>query len=125
MTVYVTQRPRPNSKGWQPDLSSANRYGELQFIFESDERIYALPGPSLFKARKTLVTFDHEKDFILHPHMTDQIAGWVAVAALLSRNEVDVPPFVNFLYFDRVRKEDGTRTGQDGHYYPIKLEFRK
>lgn len=114
-TVYVIQQPRPNKQGWMPDLSSANKYGKIEYVFGSHERIYALPGPSLFKARKIFREFNQDQDYILWPGVGDPAALVVAMIALM---ECDIDYFKQ-LYWDRKRDDNGQRTAANGFYVPL------
>ena len=122
MTVFITKQPVPDSKGWVPDLTPALKYGAIKFVFSGSEKVYALPGPSLHKARRLLLKeFDHTRDFLLHPNTQDQVSLICCMTAILELR----PEYVNLLYFDRIRQEDGSRNRRLGTYYPIKLELRK
>lgn len=122
MTVFVTKQPMPDSKGWVPDLSPALNYGAMKFVFSGKDHVYALPAPSLHKARRLLLKeFDYRKDYLLHPNTQDQLALICCISAVLELR----PEYINILYFDRVRQEDGSRNRRQGTYYPIKLELRK
>ena len=121
MTVFITKSPVPDNKGWMPDLSSAQNYGPAKFVFEGHEHVYALPGPSLHKARRVLKDFDWTTDYLLHPNSFDQMALVCAMTAILEL----APDYVNILYFDRAMKEDGTRDRRSGSYYPIRLELKR
>lgn len=115
MTVYVVQQPTPNKHGWQPDLSSAAQYGAIKFCFDSTDKVYALPGPSLFKARKMLRDFDYENDYILWPNLGDPMA---MAAFMLALKDINMN-YVTFLQWSRKREEDGTRDVNNGFYVPI------
>ena len=122
MTVFVTKRPVPDGKGWLPDLTPAQDYGPLEFIFEGHEKVFALPQPALHKARRVLLKkFKPEEDFLLHPNSTDQMVMVVCLAAIMDMR----PEFIRVLYWDRTLQKDGSRDRRKGSYYPIKLELRK
>lgn len=125
MTVYITQKPRPNTKNWEPNLTSAHQYGKLEFIFDTSDKVYALPGPSLFKARKALRNFNPDTDYILHINMTDPMALCVTMSALFKEFQAPLMSHINFLYFDRRIDGDGNRTAEGGVYYPVRLELKK
>lgn len=121
MTVYIVQRPTRNSSGWEPDLSTAAEYGALEYVFEANEKVYALPGPSLRKAKKILEKFDHENDHILWPNIGDPMAfaAWMlALGQTMIERQI---PFVSFLQWNRKRNEDGTRDPRIGFYVPCKF----
>lgn len=120
MTVFITKRPVSDRTGWVPDLSPATQYGPLEFIFEGQERVFALPQPSLHKARRTIgKSFEHDRDFLLHPNSLDQMALVCCLTAILEQK----PPYINLLYYDRALNEEGVRDRRKGTYYPIKLDL--
>jgi hypothetical protein len=121
MTVYIVQQPRPNKSGWTPDLSSSAKYGPLEYIFDSSEKVYALPGPSLFKARKILRNFNPEEDYFLWPNVGDPMACIISTIALAERN-ID---FFRILYWDRKREVSGERKRNEGFYIPIKISLKE
>ena len=122
MTVWVIQQPVPNRQGWMPDFSSAIEYGEIQYIFGANEKVYALPGPSLFKARKLLrERFNSEKDYVLWPNTGDPMACIIA-CMVLGEMEFDD---VKCLYWNRKRDEDGNRDSKSGFYFPINVSLNE
>jgi hypothetical protein len=100
-----------------PDLSSAASYGKLDYIFNGGEKVFALPGPSRFKARKKLEGFNPEEDYILWPGVGDPIA-YAIVIDILASMDVD---FYSLLNWDRKRSPDGTRESGQGFYVPIRI----
>lgn len=121
MTVFIAQQPRPNRSGWMPDLSSAAEYGPFEYVFEPSERVYALIGPSMFKARKLFKDFDYEKDYFLWPGVGDPAALVVCTIAL---RELNVP-YIKMLYWDRKRMSSGERDPSQGFYVPIKITIQE
>lgn len=122
MTVWVTKQPLPDSKGWLPDLSPALKFGALRYVFMGTEKVFALPAPSLHKARRILLKeFVVGQDYLLHPNAQDQMALICCLTAIQDLR----PEFINILYFDRIRQEDGSRNRRLGAYYPIRFEMRK
>lgn len=121
-TIYIPQQPMPNKRtGWAPDLSSALQYGKIEYIFQGGEKCYALPGPSLFKARKALENFDPENDYILWPGVGDPAALFATLLALMLHN----PDQIRFLYWDRKRDDDGNREKGRGFYVPVNFIIRE
>jgi len=121
MTVYVVQQPVPNKNGWMPDFSNAAEYGEIQYIFNADEKVYALPGPSLFKVRKLLrETFDYKKDYILWPNIGDPMSCIITAAAI---GEMGYD-YIKCLYWNRKRDADGNRDAKAGYYFPIQINLK-
>lgn len=122
MTVYVIQQPAPNKTGWMPDFSSAAEYGAIQYLFNADERVYALGGPSLFKVRKFLRdTFKPEKDYILWPNIGDPMA---CIIAMLAIGEMGYDS-IKCLYWNRKRDAQGNRDSQAGFYFPIQINLKE
>lgn len=120
MTVYVVQQPSPNRRGWMPDLSSAVEHGKIEYVFSGGEKIYALPGPSLFKARRILKDFDPDTDHLLWPGSIDPMALIICMIAVMEKN----PAKISVLYWDRARDKDGNRSVTDGFYIPIPVELK-
>lgn len=121
MTVFVAQQPMPSKSGWMPDLSSAAEHGPIQYVFDTSDKVYALPGPSLFKARKALKNFDPEVDFFLWPGVGDPAALWACLIAMMGTD----PEFITFLYWDRKRDSSGERDGRSGFYVPCKFNIKE
>jgi len=118
----VTKRPTPDKKGWLPDLSPADKYGAKEFVFEGADRVFALPAPSLHKARRKIgARFDYRSDYLLHPNTMDQMALVNCLIAILEQN----PPHINMLYYDRIQQPDGSRNPRIGTYYPIRIDLRR
>lgn len=120
-TVYVIQQPRPNQVGWMPDLSSATDYGKLEFVFDAHERVYALPGPSRFKATKVLKGFNPEEDYILWPNVGDP-AAFAIVMDVIASMDVDL---YKMLYWDRKRNQEGKREKNMGFYVPVTVNRKE
>ena len=119
MTVYVIQQPVPNQHNWTPDLTPATEFGELKYIFGGGENVYALPGPMMKKAKKALLDFDPENDYLLWPNMGDPAALWTVCLVL------PIMGFqkVRFLYWNR-KRISGQRDYKNGFYAPITYEFK-
>lgn len=124
MTVFIIQQPRQNRHNWQPDFSSAEKYGELRFVFDAHERVYALPNPSMKKAQRTLKDFDFEKDYILWPNIGDPQAMF-AFAFAFGLEQLLAVDYVNVLQWNRKREEDGSRDPSVGFYVPIRYNFKE
>ena len=122
MTVFVVQQPRPNKNNWVPDLSSAAEYGPLEYVFDSHEKVFALPGPSLFKAAKLMRDkFNFEKDYILWPSAGDPMAF---AALMLAFKDLNID-YIHFLIWDRKRDATGQRDPRNGFYVPVKFVLKK
>lgn len=121
MTVFVPQNPLPNPRGFVPDLSSAAQYGPLEFVFTDNERVHALPTPSINKARRVLKNFDADNDFILWPGSCDPSA-WAAMILALGELGLDR---VRLLQWSRKRDPNGVREYGAGFYVPITFNLKE
>ena len=116
--VYIVNRPQQNKFGWTPDLTDATRYGELEVVFEPNEKPQFLPSPSIQKARRIMKDFSPE-DFLLWPGGGDPTA--VMIVSMIAG---EVSPIVNVLRWER-NIEQGGRDRRVGWYMPLTLELRK
>ena len=116
--VYIVNRPQQNKFGWTPDLTDATRYGELEVVFEPNEKPQFLPSPSIQKARRIMKDFSPE-DFLLWPGGGDPIA--VMIACIIASEK---SPQVQVLRWER-NIEEGERDRRKGWYMPVALELRK
>jgi hypothetical protein len=116
--VYIVNRPQQNKFGWTPDLTDATRYGELEVVFEPNEKPQFLPSPSIQKARRIMKDFSPE-DFLLWPGGGDPIA--VMIACMIAS---EMSPIVRVLRWER-KTEEGNRDRKQGWYMPVALEMRK
>ena len=106
MTVYVAQEPHPN----RPiDLSSAENFGPINYVFNFADPVSIEPDESYRKAREILWDFDPDKDFILDCG-GDQMALGVVVHFLATEGECDV--LIPFLRWDR--REQGYQPSRIG-----------
>lgn len=122
--VYVVQRPKPkqNADGstWEPNLQSAEEFGELKFLFESTDQLYVQPTRALLDARRKMANFDPNKDFVLWPGMGDPAALYAVLFALGGMGL----PHVNMLYWTRrFDQMTGERT-KSGSYYSIQFNLK-
>lgn len=117
MTVFVIQEPSPNRNNFMPDLSSAAEYGKLEYVFFSDEQVFADTGNSREAAREVLADFNPKHDYILWPGMGDYAAFAQTINALRDNG---VEEF-SMLYWNRKRNTDGGRSRTKGFYTPCKL----
>lgn len=62
MTVYFAQEPSPHRH--MPDLSTAERFGEVAFVFDYRYPVSQEPERAYAHASAALMDFDPEKDFI-------------------------------------------------------------
>lgn len=117
-TVYVTQRPQRSKAGWKPNLLPATVYGELKYVFESDDYVFSSPNESMAKAKEILNQFDPSVDYILYPNTGDPAAIY-AICLILGYWFSQCT--INFLYWDRTIDEDGNRSHDKGSYKVIPM----
>lgn len=123
MTVWIIQQPRPNARNWQPDFSSAEKYGEFRFVYDSHEKVYALPNPSMHKASRLLKEFNYETDYLLWPNIGDPQAMFAFMFGFCLTHLGNID-YVNVLQWNRKREEDGTRDPSSGFYVPVRYNFK-
>lgn len=120
-TVYLVQDPPPVYRRGKPitkDLSSAQRYGKLMPILESDDQPSLTPGPMLHRMRKALTRFDPTCDYICYAG-GDPMALALAMLVLAGMGLKEVPT----LRWDRERDTAGTRKA-GGFYVPVNVPTR-
>lgn len=117
MTVYITQEPKQLKTGWVPDLSDASKYGPIKYIFKSHDSVFQNISASIELAKKILVDFDHEKDFILTTPMCDPASSWITIMVIMSLHA----PSITFLMWDRIRDENNKRNS--GYYIPKEINI--
>jgi hypothetical protein len=115
--VFVTQQPKPNAKGWMPNLTPASQFGQLQYVFATDEIPSASPAASMLRAYDQLSSFDPEADYVLWPNTGDPIAAWTVMLALARKVHK-----IKVLYWER-KMENGVRSTTDGYYTVKELCF--
>ena len=119
MTVFVSQRPIPNSNGWVPDLSPAKKFGELKYVFEPDDKLFEnSTSPDITKKlTEKFFVFDESEDFLLCPIFVDPVANWLCITHLCSAFGCYK---INFLYWNRSIKK-GVRNKERGFYKPVEI----
>ena len=117
-TIYVTQRPVPNRVGWVPNLSQADRYGKLVYVFEGGKQVFSRTDQGLKHAKEMLEDFNPDHDYILWPNSGDPAALWCCQHALAGMGV----PYIKYLYWERGFK-DGKRSNSEGFYSPITIQF--
>tara|TARA_R110002096_G_scaffold143701_1_gene299969 strand:+ start:847 stop:1203 length:357 start_codon:yes stop_codon:yes gene_type:complete len=115
-TVYIVTRPRENKFGWTPDLTDAAKYGQMQVVFEPDEKPQFNPRKAVTTARKIMKDFCPD-DFLLWPGGGDPIAVMICTAIASEQSEV-----VNILRWERNFNE-GERDRRKGWYLPVILNL--
>jgi hypothetical protein len=115
--VFVTQQPKPNGKGWMPNLAPAGQFGLLHYVFAPEDVPSASPDAAVLRAYDQLSTFDCEADYVLWPNSGDPIAAWAVMLALARRVRK-----IKVLYWER-KMENGVRSTSDGYYTVKELRF--
>jgi hypothetical protein len=116
--VFVTQQPKPNGKGWTPNLSPASNYGTIHFIYSGGDRPSSDPTAAMFIASEALEDFDANKDYILWPNGVDPFSIW-AVLLVLAKKGVSQ---VRGLNWER-RLHNGKRDPHNGFYTPVVFQL--
>lgn len=101
------------------DLSSAARYGRLEFLFNQEEKPSLTPGPAYFKLHKKLREFRPEKDYIFHAG-GDTLACGLVFAALADLGAERI----SWLRWERERGLDGERIKGAGFYVPVSVKIK-
>lgn len=115
--VYVVQKPKPGPSGFVYDISPAQSFGSLAFIFDDTEQPGAKPGPSMHKAQSALRDFCDE-DYILWAGGDPAAMAIVAMAASRINNGR-----VKFLRWERERV-GGQRDPKRGYYLPVQISLK-
>lgn len=88
--VFVTQQPKPNGRGWTPNLTPAAKFGALHYVFQSADR----PGTDTEWAMDTaddkLDDFNPLKDYVVWPQTGDPAAAWAVMLTLANRGLTQV-----------------------------------
>ena len=116
-TVFITQEPVPNRKGWMPDLSKAADYGAFDYVFPPRYQIHADTDAAVELAESKLANFNPETDFILYPNSGDPAACYVICMVLVAMGHDSV----SFLYWNRAKDNTGNRLPNQGFYQPVKV----
>lgn len=119
--VFVIQRPKPNTKGWTPNLTPAAQYGSIRYIFEPEDQVTAKTTWAMNRAESVLEDFCCERDFILWPYTGDP-AAFMATMLVLGQMSDDVP-FVNALVWER-NLVNGQRSKDNGFYSPVRFDLQ-
>lgn len=117
--VYVVQSPKPNGKGWTPNLEPATQFGALHFIFSAEDRPNLNPTQAVQICSNILKDFRPDTDFLLYPNAGDPAGMWAAVISLCCLGV----SHINFLYWERKLGADGQRVPNSGWYQPIKFSI--
>lgn len=120
--VFFAHEPRmmrdPETGVRRPrDLSSANRYGTIRFVFNRDEHPSLTPSESLVQAQKVLANFDPHNDYVCYAG-GDPLSIAITFLALKALRIHTV----QFLRYDRERGRDGGSSGH-GFYVPVTVNL--
>lgn len=120
--VYVVQEPPPVYRTGRPpifkDLSSAQRYGRIEYVLDQSDQPSLTPGPCLHKVSRVLRTFNPTNDYLCYAG-GDPLSIAFAMIALKEMNFAEV----SLLRWDRERDTDGVRT-YGGFYTPVSVKLR-
>ena len=117
MTVYVTQQPTPNRKGWQPDLSPAAQYGAIKYVFDADTPVSSNPNIAQELAVERLLDFNPDTDYICYPNSGDPTSYAMVSGTLawLGYEQFTV------LAWNRDRDAQGNPRRDRGYYTPVTI----
>ena len=122
---YCIQEPLPfrdpqTGEKIPRDLSSASRYGKLEFLLTQEDLPSLLPAPTFFKIHKRLKDFRPDVDFVFFAG-GDPFAVGLCFAVLRDMGF----RAVTFLRWERERGIDGERMTKSGFYVPVttKISF--
>lgn len=104
-TVWVAQEPTPRmGTGWVPDLSPAERFGHISFVFDAGEKPWTDPCAAISKIHARMMGFNPSHDFILWAQSGDPASFWLIIQTLTARGFHRL----HYLYYQR-----------EGYYIPI------
>ena len=122
MTIFVVIKPKPGPQGYTYDISPAQEYGEIEFIFDAYENPSANPRGALERVRLKLGHYNPKTDFVV-------TAGGDPYASILVGFvlcELNLP--VRYLRFERLRGRavDSLASGSSvstktGYYIPVEI----
>ena len=119
MTVFIVQKPKPGPQGITYDVTPAEEYGKIKFIFDAYENPSSHPLASLEKVREILADFDGENDYIIAAGGDPY--GLFLVGFVM--NEYSYP--ARWLRFERVKQRptpgQPASTKTSGYYAPVEL----
>lgn len=97
-------------------MASATNYGELQYLFDADEKFVGHMNTCIQKAMRLVKDFNVNEDYIVFPP-SSPISLIITVMCLVYHGIEEV----NFLYWDRIKNELNERVS--GHYIPVKISL--
>lgn len=102
--VFCIQEPRPNKKGFIPNLTGAKAYGSIHFIFDRVDSPCRDPVSAIKKIHSRLINFDSKKDFILDARAGDSMAMTIVLAYLFGNGFGQWG--IRFLHYRRPKDDD-------------------
>ena len=117
MTVFIVQKPKPGPQGITYDVTPAEEYGKIKFIFDAYENPSSHAAASIEKVRDALNEFDPENDYIIAAGGDPY--GLFLVGYVM--NEFSYP--LRWLRFERVKQRPtpGQIQKTSGYYAPVEL----
>lgn len=115
--VFITQRPKPKANGFMPDLTPATEFGEIVYVFDSNDYVFASPEISMERAKQVLDDFDPDNDHLLYPMTGDPAAVYI-IAMIMGYWFSDKN--ISWLRWDRNVDSNGKRV-KSGAYVPINI----
>lgn len=115
----MTQQPKPNGKGWVPNLTPAADFGAIHYVFSANEKPWLDTEGAMQKAERVLRDFRSDRDYILWPWTGDP-AALQAVMIVLSRRSLKC---IRSLYWER-KMVGGERRSSDGYYTPVTFNLK-
>lgn len=122
MTVFIACKPKPGPQGNTYDISPAQEYGEVEFIFDAYQNPSSNPRQSLEQVRLKLGRFNPRADYIV-------TAGGDPYAAILVGYvlcEMNLP--LRYLRFERMRARSHDMQNppsatpvKTGYYIPVEM----
>ena len=123
MTIFVVIKPKPGPQGYTYDISPAQEYGEIDFIFDAYENPSSNPRGALERLRLKLGKYNPKTDYIV-------TAGGDPYASILVGFvlcELNLP--VRYLRFERLRGRStvdapaaaGNAPSKTGYYIPVEI----
>lgn len=121
MAVFVVAKPKPGPQGNTYDISPAQEYGSVSFIFDAYENPSANPRKAIEQVRNALLDFNPSTDYIV-------TAGGDPYGALLVGFvlcEMNLP--LRYLRFERLRSRIASSDNENasheivksGYYVPV------
>lgn len=112
--VFCVQQPRLNDR----DLSSANRYGKIQYLLENTDYPSTTPSACLHKINRLLKDFE-PSDYILYAG-GDPLGLGLVMSTLIQNGFTEF----QLLKWDRDRTIQGERQKGVGFYSPLRVKLK-